>query len=407
MDTEGSNPSPEEVGVNPNAKGLEEPGVAQEVTGQIDEERKKKTIGRPGIEVVAERIRRMKEEDGYLWHSKIEQLDRAETAIEPTEPDSYLFNLLRDAGLPEGEARVSALASRVHAWEVKKANALLAKGYIEALGEEGIDSFPEIQPAMDVWVSQFETICSCLGIDPQSPSVLDEGKTILESYRLRLCPIPQDLTGLMFDEGTQGTIKLDVRYGGRAEFGVYFPARALLDEGGRGYGVTHDSDHTKIHEDSHFLTLQFKGEEGYFRDYQLATVGEGFAPIFELWFEGSKKAGQIVPSTEALTTLDRGESPSPLRSGNIDATTQEFWQSAKTEMLIREHSGTTKIAAEIMLLLKSNPHISMGACFTAFLHAESFDNFLTAIGELKPSDGSLDRFNSSVTQLSRLNRHNT
>jgi len=399
-------PSLEKVGASPTQIELEQTRDAQEVVGQIDEERKKKTIGRPGIEVVSERIRGMQENNDYLWQSEIEQLNRAETATEPTEPDSYLFVLLQRAGLPEGEARASALASRVHAWEVKKANALFAKSYIEVLGEEGIDSFPEIQRAMDVWVSQFESICSCLGIDPQSPSVLDEGKTIIESYRMRLCPIPQDLTDLMFDEGTQGTVELGVRYGGRAKFGVYFPARALLDEGRNGYRITHDSDHTKIHEDSHFLTLQFKGEEGYFKDYQLAIVGEGFAPIFELWFDGSKKSGQTIPSTEALTTLDRGESPSPLRSGDIDATTQDFWQSAKTEMLIREHSGTTRIAAEIMLLLKSNPHISMGTCFTAFLHAESFDSFLTAIGELKPSDESLNRFNSSVTHLSRLNRHN-
>ena len=366
----------------------------------------KEPIGRPGIDVVAEKIRKMQEDNMYLWRSKIAELDHAESAQKPTDPDRYLFELLHGAGLTEEKARASALETKVHDWEVKKANACFSKDYIRALSHAGIDTLTEIQPAMNIWVSQFKTICSCLGVSPHLPSPIDKGISILESYRLRLCPISQDLVYLLFIDGAQGTIELDVKYGGRSEFGVYFPARAILGEGGKGYEITHDNDYTKIHEDSHFLALQIKGKDGYFADHQLAAVGEGFAPIFELWFDGSIKTGQLTLSTDVLSKLDKGESPSLLRSGDKDASTNNFWESAKTEMLIREHSGTTKIAAEIMLLLKSNPDICLRDCFSAFLNAKSFESFLTAIGKLNPSDNSLNQFNVSVTRLSKINRDN-
>lgn len=364
----------------------------------------KETIGRPGIEVVAGKIREMQKDNMFLWRSKIAELNLAKSAQKPTDPDRYLFELLYSAGLTEANARASALESKVHDWEVKKANACFSVDYIGAISQSGIDTFTEILPAINIWVSQFNTMCSCLGLNPNSPSAIDKGISILESYRLRLCPVPYNLADLMFSDGAQGTIELDVRYGGRSEFGVYFPARALLIEGGKGYRITHDNDYTKIHEDSHFLALQVKGEEGYFADRQLAIVGEGFAPIFELWFDGSIKTGQLILLTDILRKLDTGESPSLLRGGDKDASTYNFWESAKKEMLIREHSGTTKIAAEIMLLLKSNPHICMRDCFSAFLNAQSFGGFLNAIRELEPSDISYNRFNNSVTQLSKINR---
>ena len=117
--------------------------------------------------------------------------------------------------------------------------------------------------------------------------------------------------------------------------GVYFSISAERDPTSEGViRIDHSRDHTKVHEDSHFLTLCIKGKDGYFRDMQMGMLGEGIAPIFELWFEGCRQSGNVIFTQESLDLINSGVSPIALSLAEHTASSEEFWNQAKAERLI-------------------------------------------------------------------------
>ena len=243
-----------------------------------------------------------------------------------------------------------------------------------------------------------------LGIDLAQPSQLDPNLSIEQAYRRNLTPIPERLTGVFFDENTQATVNYRPGDSEEERWGAFFPFSTEYGEDNTTIRVRHDSDHSKIHEDSHFITVATKGEEGYSKDYRLAMVGEGFAPIFELWFAGSLREGQTVLTESALGIINKGSSPVELRDLTFDPTNPEWWEGAKHQMVIREHTGVTRISAEIMRMIQENPDITFTELFKSFLEAGDLEEFFQKIEATGSVKKGMDRFRNAVTHFSGMAR---
>lgn len=352
-------------------------------------------------------LRQKIEKGGYFLDSTRQQQERDLQREAPSKPDDFLYKLLLNAGQPEEKARDLAMQSAQRTYLGRKANAQAALDYLGILNTPGanFESIAFLSEAIATYNRQFVEMGRLLGIDLAQRSQLDPNLTIEQVYRRNLTPIPERLTGVFFDENTQATVKYKpVWDSGEEKWGSFFLFSTEYGEDGTAIRVKHDSDHSKIHEDSHFLVAAIKGERGYFGDYQLAMVGEGFAPIFELWFAGSLREGQTVLTENALNLLNRGSAPVELRDSTLDPTDPEWWDNAKNQMVIREHTGTTKISAEIMRLIQGNPDITFTQLFKSFLEAGTLEEFFQKIEATGIVKKGVDEFKNGVIHLSGMAR---
>jgi hypothetical protein len=352
-------------------------------------------------------LRTITERGGYLLDSTRQQQERDLQREAPSKPDNFLYELLVNAGQPEEKAREIAMQSAQQTYLDRKANAQAALDYLRILNTPGanFESIAFLSEAIATYNRQFIEMGRLLRIDLAQLSQLDPNLTIEQVYRRNLTPIPERLTGVFFDENTQATVKYRPVWDSKEErWGSFFPFSAEYGEDGTVLRVKHDSDHSKIHEDSHFLVAAIKGEKGYYGDYQLAMVGEGFAPIFELWFAGSLREGQTILTENALNLLNRGGAPVELRDSTSDLTDPEWWEKAKYQMVIREHTGTTRISAEIMRLIQGNPDVTFTQLFKSFLEAGTLEEFFQKIEATGAVKKGLDEFKKGVTHFSGMAR---
>lgn len=345
-------------------------------------------------------------QNDYYLTATAEQCRRDLEKEMPNKPATWMFKLLISAGRTEAEAHDVAVISAQREFLDNKANAEAALEYCTVLKTPGteLESIPYLQKALVTYRRQFTEMGRCLGLDLSQPSKLEPGLSIEENYGRNVTPIPRKLTGVFFDENTQATVLYQPSWVNKdKQWGSYFSFSVEYDENASKLVVKHDQDHTKIHEDSHFLAAAMKGERGYFHDYRLGMVGEGFAPIFELWFAGSLKSDHPVLTEDVLNVIDGGDSPVVLRNSSSNPSEPEWWNEAKTEMVIREHSGTTSMSAEIMKLLQNNPDVKFAQLYRSFLEAGDLAEFLQKIAGTGATKG-LEEFTSTMVYLSELPR---
>lgn len=322
---------------------------------------------------------------------------------EPSGVDTPYLSMLIQAGIPEDEANKRARDSAIIGWKLRRVEALLASGYLNAIrqGNNPLE-IPGFKEAMPIYKQQFLDMLVFLGISPEMPSQLDPDMSIIDSYRTRITPFPSLLQYAILSEDQQGTIFLWGNEGGLKRdpiVGVYFKADVSSKDFVEGAPpiIAHWNDHTKVHEDSHFLAISIKGFSGYSGDRDLAMLGEGFAPIFELWYEGSKSTDNNSFSLETLNSISKGISPVKLRFNDEYTIDQiKFWEEARREGLIKEHSNTINMSSVIMSFLKSNDNIEFQTVFQAFLFSNSLDEFFSKL-EIIASRNSFEKFKEEIS----------
>ncbi len=246
-------------------------------------------------------------------------------------------------------------------------------------------------------MQQFEEMCKLLGIDTALPSKLHTGLTISQGYQLGLTPIPNGITDLFFDEGVQATAKYQPRWDNQKQkWGSFFPVFVIASTDGQ-VKIDHSSDTVKIHEDTHFLRAMLVGDEEYFQNMQLAMVGEGLAPIFELWYTGSYKSGSAIPADNILKSIDAGLSAVQLRNCDVDCDDPKWWKVAKNQLVITEHTETTNMSASIMKLLKGNPDLNFKDIIQSFLATKTTAEFYQDLFASGKIANGFDEFKDNMT----------
>lgn len=266
---------------------------------------------------------------------------------------------------------------------LQRENAQLALNFILcAFGKNEIVPIPQyLETALLEWKQQFVGMCRILSIDISMPSALDPGMSILESYEQRFAPYPQPL-GLFIKEDDSEIGSNTIRKSsfavsnGEPELipGVFFPVELDENPTGDSVVVSHSSDHTKVHEDTHFLRMCMVGQESFFRDHAMAMIGEGLARLFELWYQASREKGYLLDE-EAWGLLNGFLVPDSLRSFGAQMDDVDFWNKIKLGFQIRELSNLTDLSAEIMKFLRKNPSLRLSDFFKDYIASATKADF--------------------------------
>lgn len=331
---------------------------------------------------------------------KLESLHRNAEASPPTEPSEYMYNLLPKS-LPEEERREIALNHALISYELRKANAVAALAYLEILEDEkaSLENLGFLKEAIPVYMAQFKSLVELLGVDLNQESALPGGRNLIDNYRRGLTPIPQDLSGLFFGEETQATAALSNWENGHliSTWGPFFQFQTNLGSDSE-IKIIHENQ-GKMHEDFHVLVVNLKGE----RNYELTgMIGEGFAPIIELWYSISTHEGDNVLTPEGLEYINKGLSPLKPRGCDSEPSDESgnFWEKTRAEhKIIKETSWSLEMSHQIMRLLRQNPELTFQELFRVYTEAESVDGFFDTVKGLESVSTGFSEFKKEMGRL--------